>query len=265
MSTPQSDRDWLKALAPYRWPLAILGVGVLALLGWLASLWLFQRAYERTLTGSGQVLERATQEAGAIAAKFRTGTITHTFEAAIPQISGVGSGNLELATAEQVETFRAEDAKSVLWDWIYLGRTVSELRVPVTYRYHLRLADPWHLETAGQTCIVYAPTIRPSLPPAIHTDRSEKRSDAGWARFNAREQMDALEKTVTPTLVQYASDPRHLALVREECRKTVAAFVRTWLLQEDHWRKDRFHTIKVIFPDEPVQEAAQMPPTLRLD
>jgi hypothetical protein len=93
----------------------------------------------------------------------------------------------------------------------------------------------------------------------------EKKSDAGWGRFNAAEQMTELEKSVTPALSQYASDEKHLVLVRELCRKTVAEFVQAWLLKEDHWRTDRFHTIKVIFADETPANPEQVAPTIRLD
>jgi hypothetical protein len=92
----------------------------------------------------------------------------------------------------------------------------------------------------------------------------EKRSDEGWARFNARDQMTELEKGVTPTLSQYATDEKHLALGREQCRKTVAEFVKNWLLKEDHWRNDRFHTIKVIFADETNAVPEQLTPTMQL-
>ena len=44
--------------------------------------------------------------------------------------------------------------------------------------------------------------------------------------------MDELERGLTPTLATYSSDPRHMALVREECRKNVAQFIRDWLLKE---------------------------------
>src|SRR5207249_7543908 len=181
-----------------------------------------------------------------IADKFMRGNITKTFVAAIPEISSTGAGGLELATSDQTETFRAEDEKSIFWDKLYLGKTISEIRVPVTYRYHLRLADPWQLDVSGQTCIVIAPAIRPSLPPAIHTDKMEKKSDEGWGRFNAREQMAELEKSITPTLSNYAADERHTALVREQCRKTVAEVVKSWLLKGEHWRAHRLLAIKLI-------------------
>jgi hypothetical protein len=253
------------ASAPYRWPLAVVAIALIFLFAFLAFLWSARRAYETTLTVGGQAGRAIAEEAKAIAAKFASGTITRTFVAAIPEITSAGAGRLELATARQVETFRAEDSLSVFWDKLYLGTTLSEIRVPVTYRYHLELSDPWRLDVSGQTCLVIAPPIRPSLPPAIHTDQMEKRSEAGWARFNAQQQLDNLEKGITPTLTQYARDRRHLALAREQCRQTVAEFVRTWLLKEDQWRTDRFRTIKVVFADEQLADPARQPPTLRLE
>lgn len=251
-------------LATFRWPLVILVIGFMALFAFLAFLWITKRAYDETLNRSGKAGEYAVQKAEAIAEKFMSGNITKTFVAAIPEISTTGAGNLELATSDQTESFRAEDEKSILWDKLYLGKTISEIRVPVTYRYHLRMADPWQLDVSGQTCIVLAPPMRPSLPPAIHTDKMEKKSEAGWGRFNASEQMTGLEKGITPSLSRYASDPKHLALVREQCRITVAEFVKTWLLKEDHWRTDRFHTIKVIFADETNAVPERLSPTIEL-
>src|SRR5437667_5946298 len=251
-------------LTVYRWPLAVVLVALLALLAFLAFLWVTKRTYDETLARGGQAGEYAVRKAETIAEKFMSGTITKTFVAAIPEITSTGAGNLELATSDQTETFRAEDEKSIFWDKLYLGKTVSEIRVPVTYRYHLRPADPWRLDVSGQTCIVLAPGIRSSLPPAIHTDKWEKNSDAGWGRFNAREQMAELEKSITPTLSGYASDPKHLALVRAQCRQTVAEFVKTWLLKEDQWRTDRFHTIIVIFSDETDAIPDRVEPTLQL-
>lgn len=211
------------------------------------------------LLATNMVLDRM----GGLAEKFRQQHITETFTSALPTFARTPGGTLELATATSVETLARTDEKTIAWDVIYLGKTISEISVPVTYRYHLVLRDPWKLDVSGNTCIVHAPAIRPSLPPAIHTDQMQKRSEAGWARFDAKEQMAELERSLTPRLTRHAGDPRRLALVREECRKTVAEFVRDWLLREDHWRKDRFTAIQVIFADEP-QDTSSPPATLRL-
>jgi hypothetical protein len=264
MNTPPPQLQRPDSIVRLRWPLTILALGFLALFAFLASLWIVKRTYDQTLDRGGQTADYVARKASEVAGRFSQGTITTTFLAALPQIESTGAGNLELATADQVETFRIEDEKRVFWDTLNLGKTTSEIRVPVTYRYHLRLADEWKLDVSGQTCIVTAPVIRPSLPPGIHTERMEKKSESGWGRFNAAEQMEALEKSVTPTLSKYAADSRRVALIREQSRKTVAEFVRTWLLKENQWRNDRFHAINVRFADEPSTPADTTPPTVQI-
>jgi hypothetical protein len=251
-----------------RWPIVAVAVTLLAVAGF--AFWVY--SCKETIVGS--LRETGKQSVTNIHAigeevakgmeRFKKGTITQTFTAAIPSLARSGGGNLELATATATETFTRTDRKTIAWDWISLGTTVTEIKVPVTYRYHLRLRDKWNLDVSSNTCIVYAPRIRASLPPAIHTDKMEKKSDEGWARFNAQEQMTELERSITPTLAAFAGDKMHVALVREECRKTVAEFVRDWLLREDQWRTDRFHTVKVIFEGEPAPDPERMPPTIQL-
>ena len=252
-SRESTPARWLFDL---RWPLALVLLGLMALL-----------AYRWTLRGAGQALDSAGRTVHAvgeriaeIGERFHTGTITHTFVSSIPRIHGTGSGNLELAVVEVDELLSVSDDRRILWDRISLGETVAEIRVPVTYRYHLRLGDDWRLAIDEHTCVVHAPQIRPSLPPAIDTSRMIKRSDGGWLRFNAAEQLEQLERDLTPTLV----DERHLDAVREQARRTVAEFVRSWLLMEDHWREDRFRSIVVLFPDDSFGQPERIRPTLEL-
>ena len=185
-----------------------------------------------------------------IAAKFKTGTITHTFVEENTEITATKGDVLELATIRQDETFTQEDSKRVLWDLVDLGTTTSEIRAPVTFRYHLRLSDPWKLATRDNVCLVLAPSIQPSQPPAIHTAQMVKKTEAAWSRFNDDESIAELEQSMTPELEKRAGDPNHLRLAREACRQAVAEFVKNWLMREDHWREDRLSSIVVIFPDE---------------
>lgn len=100
------------------------------------------------------------------------------------------------------------------------------------------------------------PEIRATLPPAIHTDRMRKRVSEGWAKFDARAELALLERSLTPTLEQYAADERHLALIVEQCRKTIAEFLRQWLLREHQWGSEGMHSVEVIFPHEKEAVAA---------
>lgn len=207
-------------------------------------------AYIKTGRAVKDTADKLLDKAPEIARNFLTGNITHSFRESIPQIASTGGDILELAVSRSDETFERSDEKKIGWDWVSLGTTVAEIRVPVTFRYHLRLSDTWRLASRGRVCIVLAPQIRPSLPPAIHTAQMEKRAESGWARFDKNEQLDELEKSMTAILERRALDATHIQLVREACRQSVAEFVKKWLMREEHWRSDRFTAIVVVFPDE---------------
>jgi len=160
---------------------------------------------------------------------------------------------LETATSSVPETFTQSDS-ATLFNVIPLGTTVSEIRVPAVYRYHVRLYDPWRLVVSGPVCLVMAPQFEPSLPPAIVTDQMEKSSSTGWLRFNGDDDLATLERGITAELEKRAGDKEHRDFVREACRRSVAEFVKRWLMKEDYWRDDRFHQIVVVFPDEVTQE-----------
>jgi len=255
---PPSSRHELVRLL--RWPLLLLAVVVVAALLAMRACWTVERG--------GDAAAGAVDAAGAhvadIAERFRTGTITSTFLAAIPRLVPDDSLRLELLAIEATETFTRTDDRRTFFDLVPLGTTVSEIRVPVTYRYHLRLDEPWRLEVRDRAVVVEAPPIRPTLPPAIHTDRMEKRSTADWLRLDADERMAELERSLTPTLSERAGDPARLDLVREQCRRRVAGLIRSWLEVEDHWRGDRFRAVTVVFADESPGDAAVEPPTLVL-
>lgn len=243
-----------------RWPLVVVALGLLAYLA------LVQAA--RSFREGGRATTEAVREIGGkavgIAAAFQTGTITRTFIADVPRLAPGSGAKLELAAFEAVETLRTTDERRVAWDLVSLGTTVTEIRVPVTFRYHVRLDEEWRLEVDDQTCVVHAPPIRPTLPPAIHTDGLERRSESGWLRFNEAQQMEELERGLTAALSERAAGTVHLDMVRERCRLELAGFVRSWLLLEDHWREDRFRSVVVFFADETAADPSTRPPTLVL-
>jgi hypothetical protein len=245
------------------WAGALVAVVLIGFLAYRMSVNRIERNARDAVKGATEKAEQYARQLAAFteraAEKFKTGTITETFAAEVAVFRSAGVGRLELGTSEAVETFRRTNELRLFWDTVSLGQTVSEIRVPVTYRYHVPLDGPWQFRVEGDGCTVIPPPIRPSLPPAIHTDKMEKRTRSGWARFDAAEQMDALERAITPTLVAYASDPAHLAKVRDECRLTVARFIHAWLRREGQWDGDRFRSITVVFPDEPAPAGPPRP------
>ncbi|MCB1277392.1 hypothetical protein [Prosthecobacter sp.] len=201
---------------------------------------------------------------------FQKQTITETFRESVKRIASTQGDVLELATLESEETVTKFDTKSLFNDVVYLGTTVSEIRAMVVYRYHLKLSDDWNLRVENGRCVVIAPVVRPSLPPAIRSETVEKKSEAGWLRFNASENLAELEKGMTSILEQRASTPGKLRHVREACRESVAKFVQHWVLREQKLHEQEgIREIVVIFPDEPAAkdaaESRKLPATLKLD
>lgn len=192
--------------------------------------------------------EKVVDKLPEIARNFKTGNITTTFRESIPNVVSTKGNMLELAKSEGDEDFRDEHETRILG--AYFGTTEAEIQAHVTFRYHLLLSDTWRLASSNQVCIVLAPKIRPTLPPAIDTASMQKRAENGWARFDKNDRLEELEKSMTAELVKRATDANHSGLAREACRQSVATFVKTWLMREDYWRTDRFRVITVVFPDE---------------
>ena len=176
---------------------------------------------------------------------FAAENLTERFISAIPELTQ--ELNLELATATFNETFTRQSDLTTCWGLLDLGTSTVQVQVPVTYRYHLCLRERWQLELKQRRLIVHAPGIKPSLPPAIHTDRLTTLAVRGWARGSTGALLAELQQSLTPTLNQFAGDVRHRELVRPQCRASVAEFVRLWLEREGH--AARITDITVIFTD----------------
>ena len=165
-----------------------------------------------------------------------------------PVVMRTKGGLLEVATVRALERFTREDSRD-FWG-IDLGTTVSQIQVPVTYRFHIEMAREWPIEVRGRTAIVRAPAIKPSLPVAFDTTLMEKYTRAGWARFNKEENLEALQRSMTPTLAARASGDAYRGLAEEAARRTIAEFITIWLLKETEWKRDSAHNVVVLFPDE---------------
>lgn len=168
--------------------------------------------------------------------------------AGVPVVMRTPGGLLEVATVRAVERFTRADTAQ-FWG-IDLGTTVSIIQAPVTYRFHIELAREWTLRIDGKTCVVHAPPLRPTLPVAFDTAGMEKYTRSGWARFNKQDNLDALERSITPELNRRADADAYRALATEAARQTVREFVTRWLLRERAWQRDPSHRVIVLFPGE---------------
>lgn len=173
----------------------------LALVAGAALVWGFWATLDRFLAAGESVAgapARAARELAAAARGLVTADVTERFVSSLPVAHG--AARLELATAETVETISRSDERRAFWDLVPLGTTTVEIRVPVTWRWHVPLDGDWSVVVEEGVLTVDAPPLRPSLPPAIHTDGIERRVESDWLRFDGGEQLARLERELTPLL-----------------------------------------------------------------
>ncbi len=161
--------------------------------------------------------------------------VSRTVSEEIVRIAEVQGDRLELASVETVETFSESDSLDL--GWLHLGTTTTEIRVPVVYRFHVALAEGLKVRVTRHgdllRCVVNAPALKATLPPAIRTEGMQKRAENGWARFNAGENLAALERNLSAELVLRA--PRKAELARDKARLRLAGFVERWIDKGGDW------------------------------
>lgn len=172
-------------------------------------------------------------------------TATHSGLDVIMRTPG---GLLEISRIKAYEHIKREDPKTVFWNQLDLGTTVSEIDVPVLFRYHVELANEWPLHCDAAVCVVRAGEVKPSLPPAIYSDEIRKLTTSGWGRFNKADNLAALEANLTSTLSDRAASERNLSAAKAEGRKTISEFVQTWMTRSHPELQSR--RLVVLFPGE---------------
>jgi hypothetical protein len=176
----------------------------------------------------------------------------------LPIVMHTDVGRLEVATITTTESFQFDaPAKYVLG--IDLGRTVSRVQVKVIYRYHIDMAKEWPVRFQGNSAVVEAGAIKPTLPVAFDSSTMQKETRSGWARFDKHENLAELERRLSPELARRSHGYHALAV--PAARQTVASFVKTWLSRQQHWQSRGITEVKVLFPgDRPASESTRSEP-----
>jgi hypothetical protein len=178
-----------------------------------------------------------------------TQDIQTRLEEAISQIRPTQGDILEVATLDSFETLTRKDTK-LLFNKINIGSTTSEIKLKVTYRYHIKLGDRWSAQVNNNVLVIQAPELRPSLPPAIHSDSIEKKVESGWLRFNKEQSLKALEESLTQSLEHLAMTPAKQAMLLEGSKQAVERFLRTWVLSQEKWKDLSEREMKIVFTNE---------------
>ena len=175
----------------------------------------------------------------------------HVYAADEAVVMRTKGGLLEVSTIKVSEQFESSSFHSFLG--APLGKTATQIRVPVVYRYHIELADEWRIRLRDKNFIVIAPPVKPTLPVAIDTSGMEKESSGVWSVLTGTSLLNKLEHSITPVLALRAKSPRYVGLQREASRKTIKEFVNKWLITQEQWKSSSAYPIRVYFSDEPIQ------------
>lgn len=159
-------------------------------------------------------------------------------------------GLLEVSRIHATEVFETRFSHTLLG--VPVGETVPRIRVPVVYRYQVELAPEWNVMRTGTEFTVVAPPVRPALPVGVDFGRMEKEAAGTWLLlpFTQTDSLDELERELSAKLAKKAVQPAYLQLQREEARKTLAEFVRKWLITQARWSTESVSTLRVYFADE---------------
>jgi hypothetical protein len=167
-------------------------------------------------------------------------------------------GLLQVSTIRSPETFQASVDHTFLG--IDLGQTTTQIRVPAVFHYHVELAPQWQVTVKGDTFIVIAPPVKPTLPVAIDTARLERFASGTWSLFTGGAELDRLQRSITQTLAVKAAAPSYIQFQREAARETVTEFVANWLLTQERYKGVPKSAVRVFFADEPITSLRAVSP-----
>src|SRR5260221_8128508 len=74
-----------------------------------------------------------------------------------PQVVYIKGGLLEISKITSPETFSASNDETILG--IPIGKTITRIRVPAVYRYHVQLDPQWKVILKDQTFVVISPPV----------------------------------------------------------------------------------------------------------
>lgn len=215
----------------------------LALIATAAGLFIYSGEFSKRLVDSG--FDKVKE----IASSFFTTEIKTSASDVLLEIGRTHGDVLEVASpTKTLETFSQKDSKFAAWGWMYMGTTTTEIKVPATYRFHIKLSEIKEAKIDQGVLSVVIPEIHPSLPVAFDSAGIEKKAENTWLRFDAQEQLAALEKNITPALNARATGK--VTVVRETARKDVEEFVQNWIVKANPEFVRDIKAVKVLFAGE---------------
>ena len=174
-----------------------------------------------------------------------------------PTVVHIKGGLLEVSSINAPETFDASKDETILG--FPVGKTVTRIRVPAMYRYHVKLDTDWKVLLKDKTFIVISPPVTPSLPVAINTEKLLAEASGTWVLLTGQARKEELQKSITKSLEAKALSPTYVQFQREVARLTLKEFVSKWLITQEQWKSAASYPIQVYFADEPIQSLKSVP------
>ncbi len=116
-----------------------------------------------------------------------------------------------------------------LYDGNFRFDGYAEIRCPVTYSYYVSLDGKWKILIKNSIVSVYAPRIEAGNPQ-IETSRLRERFEGSAIVFDREKLLKDLRSGLTRELKVIGEEQKNVSYVREDCRRQIEKFVRTWLL-----------------------------------
>lgn len=154
-----------------------------------------------------------------------------------------GKQSLNVARLEATEVFERTEKTQALW--VSLPDVIVRARLPVQYNYSVSVSREWHFSRDGDTLVVRVPELG-SARPAV--DVSAMKLDVvKGSLFRGDE---AAKRELQNELTDWLNDRAvaHRADVREEARRSIESFVRTWAKRETG--SELATPVRVEFPGE---------------
>ncbi len=232
------------------WAIAFAAVAVVVIVA-ASFVYVFQSARslpEDVIKGGRQAL----QDLASVAAAFRTGTVTTTFRSYATEVTG--TTRLQFAEVKQMEVFERRDEAVVLWGTFALPDVVVEARAPVEYTYFLDLDKRWEFHLEGKDVHVVAPPVEHNRP-AVDVSALRYEIREGSVLRDEQIALDRLRAELSSLAERRAR--QQVPLVRETGRRSVEAFVETWLVQR--FADGDGYRARVRFAGEAAPEAPAVP------
>ncbi|GBC63436.1 hypothetical protein DENIS_4430 [Desulfonema ishimotonii] len=198
--------QWANALVKIAWTAAAFGLCLAAML--LFKPWVEVRTAERRETDVTYLLEQHKAVMNLeLVRRTITGTVDKTF---------YRDYHVSLLGMEAPQ---------------YTLSAYAEIRCPVSYSYYVSLGDPWKIIWKNGVIRVEAPKIRVASPQ-VDISAMTERYEAPPIGFDREEIFEEMKRSLMPILIRMGNKQRQIDYVREDCRRQVGKFVRTWVMND---------------------------------